>query len=120
MVRILFAGAGMVFFLIGSIGKVMPFLPTTPFYLLALFCFSKSSPKFKHWLTGTKLYRKYIKSFDEDRSLKLKTKIIILAFASISLITASFIAAIPAVRALIISVLAVKYWYFIFIVKTID
>ena len=36
--------------ILGALGVVLPLLPATPFFLLALFCFSKSSPKFQHWL----------------------------------------------------------------------
>jgi len=36
--------------LLGVIGILLPLLPGTPFFILALYGFSKSSPKFQHWL----------------------------------------------------------------------
>ena len=36
--------------LLGLLGIILPLLPATPFFILALFGFSKSSPKFQAWL----------------------------------------------------------------------
>jgi len=41
---------GWCFFGLGAVGTVVPGLPTTPFMLLALWAFSKSSQHFHDWL----------------------------------------------------------------------
>jgi len=48
--------AGIVSLFLGVIGIVLPILPTTPFLLLAAFCFDRSSPALHNWLVNHKLF----------------------------------------------------------------
>lgn len=59
---------------LGTVGVVLPILPTVPFYLATLFCFAKGSEKLHTWFLGTKLYEKNLKTFVEHRAMTLKTK----------------------------------------------
>ncbi|MGB0454845.1 MAG: YbaN family protein [Bacteriovoracaceae bacterium] len=48
--RLIFLICGWISIALGIAGIPLPILPTTPFILLAAFCFSKSSPKLHSWL----------------------------------------------------------------------
>lgn len=59
---------------LGTIGVVMPILPTVPFYMATVFCFAKSSKRLHDWFLGTKLYKKHLESFVERKAMTMKTK----------------------------------------------
>ena len=48
--RWLWLAAGWVAVGVGSIGIVVPGLPTTVFFIIAAACFSRSSPRFEQWV----------------------------------------------------------------------
>jgi uncharacterized protein len=50
VVRWLWFALGWVAVGLGSIGIVVPGLPTTVFFILAAACFSRSSPRFEQWV----------------------------------------------------------------------
>lgn len=110
---------GFLFTGIGAIGVILPVLPTTPFLLIASFCFAKGSTRFHKWFTHTKLYQNYLDDFVRTRSMTLKSKILLLSFASSMLLLAYLMVDIPHVRMFLIGLVIIKYYYFIFRIKTI-
>lgn len=91
MKKTLFVILGFIFFGLGAIGAVLPMLPTTPFLLLAAVCFTKGSARFDNWFKSTKLYKNHLDSFVTKRSMTLKTKICLCAFATCMLLIAFFL-----------------------------
>ena len=110
--------AGCLFLGLGAAGVALPILPTTPLVLTSLFCFAKGSDRMHKWLLSTKLYKKHVKKFNETRTMTLKEKIIILALASVMLLTGFYFSKRIYARILIILVICVKYYVFIFKIKT--
>lgn len=82
-IRILWVLAGFISLGLGSIGIVLPILPTVPFYMLTVFCFAKSSKKLHSWFLETKLYKKHLESFVEKREMTIKTKVTIMSTVTI-------------------------------------
>ena len=70
------------------------------------------------WLLSTKLYQKHVKKFNETRTMTLKEKITILAVASAMLLTGFYFSKKLHARILIIAVMCIKYYVFIFKIKT--
>ena len=59
---------------LGTVGIVLPILPTVPFYMATLFCFAKSSKKLHDWFIGTNLYKIQQDSFVQTRAMTMGTK----------------------------------------------
>ncbi|MBT8358277.1 MAG: YbaN family protein [Desulfobacterales bacterium] len=65
---------GWFFTLLGVIGIILPVLPTTPFLILALILFSKSSPRFHQMLLNNAWCGPTLKQWEEEKTLSRKTK----------------------------------------------
>ena len=76
--KILFAALGIIFLMFGAAGVVLPMLPTTPFVLLSAVCFGKSSSALHGWFLSTRIYRKHLEHFANQRMMPAKTKWVLL------------------------------------------
>ena len=67
--------AGGVSLALGGIGIFLPLLPTTPFLLLAAYCFQKSSPRLHNWLVGHPTFGPAIKDWQQHGAISRTAKI---------------------------------------------
>lgn len=118
-IKLLWLMIGIVSMVLGAIGVVLPVLPTTPFLLLASFCFAKGSDRFHKRFIGTKLYKKHLESFVTSRSMTLKTKLCILLPASAMLILAMLAMSNIYGRVFIVFLIIFKYIYFFTRIETV-
>ncbi len=65
---------GWVFVLLGAIGVLIPILPTTPFLILALALFAKSSPKFHLMLLDNRWLGKILRQWEEEKTVSRRIK----------------------------------------------
>jgi uncharacterized membrane protein YbaN (DUF454 family) len=69
MQRILLLILGWLAIVLGTLGIVLPLLPTTPFVLLAAWCFARSSPRFHHWLLWRSPFGRYLRHWQQHRAM---------------------------------------------------
>ena len=67
--------AGTVFVGIGILGMFLPLLPTTVFFLMAAWCYARSSRRFYDWLHHNRIFGKYLKNYREGKGISRSSKI---------------------------------------------
>lgn len=105
---------------LGTIGIPLPLLPTVPLYLLAAFCFARSSERLHVWLINTRLYKENLESYVQGQGMTRKTKIRIMVTMTV-VITVGFILMdqVLIARIVLAAVWIFHIFYFGFRVKTI-
>ncbi|MFP8575917.1 DUF454 family protein [Klebsiella pasteurii] len=89
MPRIILIIIGWLSVALGTLGVFLPLLPTTPFILLAAWCFARSSPRFHHWLLYRSWFGGYLRHWQQYRAMppgaKPRAVVMILLTFAISL-----------------------------------
>ena len=75
MKRILYVIIGCICLGLGTLGSLIPVLPTVPFLMLAAFFFARSSQKLHNWFVGTKLYQDNLADFVAGRGMRKQAKV---------------------------------------------
>ena len=115
----LWAVGGFLCFALGMVGVVLPILPTTPFILVAAFCFARSSTRLNDWFKGTKVYKQVLEGYVTKRSMMLRAKLTILIPVTVLLaIGFALMGRVPVGRIILAVVWIGHIVYFGFIVKT--
>jgi len=108
--RHLWLGAGLLSVLLGFIGIFLPLLPTTPFILLAAFCFSKGSPRCERWLLQHSRFGPMTREWRARRAVPLRAKQIATAMMAVSSLSCWWILPQPWLWAPGVCCLAVAVW----------
>jgi len=111
--RLIWTIAGCIALLLGFIGVVLPVLPTTPFIILAAFCFSKGSPRLRSWLVNHATFGPLIADWEAHGAIprpikRLACTVMALAFAAS--IFAGFGATVLIIQAICLTGAATYVW----------
>ncbi len=69
-----FKALGLILVALGIIGIVLPVMPTTIFFILALTCFTRSSPALEQWLLNHPRYGATLQQWQAHKVVTVKAK----------------------------------------------
>lgn len=72
--RLAWGGAGVASLATGVVGIFLPLLPTTPFVLLAAFCFSRASTRAERWMLEHARFGPMVRDWRERRAIPRRAK----------------------------------------------
>lgn len=75
MFRSLWLMLGLTSLALGIAGVALPLLPTTPFVLLAAYCFARSSPRLHDWLLANRTFGPLILNWERHRAIAPRAKL---------------------------------------------
>ena len=118
--KVIFITVGCICLALGTVGIVLPILPTVPFFMATAFCFAKSSERLHRWFVSSNMYKKHLQSFVEKRGMLMKTKLTILTTVTL-LMGFGFVmmSRVPVARVILAVVWVCHVVYFVFGFKTI-
>lgn len=87
--RILYIVVGIVCVALAVVGALLPGIPTTPWVLLASYCFARSSARLDRWLRNAPIFGKLIRDWNQyhgvDRRLKIRVVCFVVVVVSLSI-----------------------------------
>ncbi len=95
MRRPLYLGAGWLSLGMGTLGIFLPLLPTVPLYILAAFCFARSSPALEARLLNHPRYGPHLVAWRERGVVSRRAKISASAAFAASMVVGVFALSLP-------------------------
>ncbi|WP_336794965.1 DUF454 family protein [Erwinia aphidicola] len=105
MQRYLLITLGWLAVVLATLGVVLPLLPTTPFLLLAAWCFARSSPRFHHWLLHRSVFGRYLRHWQQHRAMPPGAKGRVILFILLTFAFSLWMVKILWVRLLLLAIL---------------
>lgn len=115
VVRLVWMVVGLVFTALGFAGLALPLLPGTPFFLLAAWAFTRSSPRLLAWLLGLPRVGPAIADYRAGLGVPRRTKgfAVALAGSTVSLNAVASDTLLAKVGVLVLGVVGIGYVLFV-------
>lgn len=73
--RLAYMAVGLVCVVLAVSGALIPGVPTTPWVLLASYCFARSSERLDNWLRGAPVFGRLIADWEQYRGIRRPVKV---------------------------------------------
>jgi len=111
MRRLVLLTCGFVAVGLGTVGIVVPGLPTTGFFVLAAACFARSSPRFERWVLGLPGVGPMVRDHRAGLGMPRRAKVVAIAMMLTACALSSWTLGSPVGAAVILGAGAVGTWY---------
>ncbi len=111
MRRLVLLTCGFVAVGLGTVGIVVPGLPTTGFFVLAAACFARSSPRFERWVLGLPGVGPMVRDHRAGLGMPRRAKVVAIAMMLTACALSSWVLGSPVGAAVILGAGAVGTWY---------
>ena len=111
MRRLVLLTCGFVAVGLGTVGIVVPGLPTTGFFVLAAACFARSSPRFERWVLDLPGVGPMVRDHREGLGMPRRAKVVAIAMMLTACSLSSLALGSPVAAAIILGAGAIGTWY---------
>lgn len=111
LVRPLYMACGVLCVALGYVGIIVPGMPTTVFFICAVWAFKRSSPRFETWLLNHRVFGPTLRDWEESRSITRRTKIVAIAMIWLFIGSSIFFIHKLWVRIMLVAIAAALTWY---------
>ncbi len=119
LVRFILITGGFLFVGIGILGMFLPLLPTTIFFLIAAWCFARSSVRFYDWLHYNKLFGKYLRNYRLEKGMTIGSKTFSISFLWAGIISSAIFATDVLYVRILLFAIAIGVTWHILAIKTL-
>lgn len=116
--RLFYLSLGTTFLGIGAVGMVLPLLPTTPFVLVSVFCFGKSSKRAERWVSNNRYFGSYIENYKSNKGVPLDVKLRSIGFLWVTLIISALIFSTNIYLPILLTIVGIAVTTHIWLLKT--
>ncbi|MBX9584560.1 MAG: YbaN family protein [Gemmataceae bacterium] len=118
--RWLYLSAGLGCVGLAYLGAVLPGLPTTPWVLLASYCFGRSSPRLQRWVRRSPVFGRLVRDWEDHRGIRRPVKAVAVLMVVLVVSLSLTFRALPVwVKGVIAGFAAVGVGVILFVVPTV-
>ncbi len=110
--RLLYLTSGLGFVAIGGVGVIVPGLPTTVFFIMAAWCFSRSSERLENWVLNLPGIGPMVRDYRSGLGMPRRAKIAAVSCIVVAVaLSAGLLIDNLTVRLIVVAVGLVGVWY---------
>jgi uncharacterized protein len=108
--RAAFLTVGCLAVVLGTIGIIVPGLPTTGFFVLAAACFARSSPRFERWVLDLPTVGPMVRDYRAGLGMPRRAKVVAITMMVAACSLSAWIVGLP-IGVAILGAGAIGTWY---------